>query len=686
MLVTLVPAAPALSDEINIAVRANKGSEDALRRWQATAEYLSRAIPQHHFTIVPFENNSALNQAISNGNYAFSLTNPASAVELRIRYGHQPLVTLLNKRQWKGYAQFGSVIFTRADRQDITDLKDLKGKVFIGVDELGFGGWRAAWAEMQKNGVAPYHDFKELRFAEGNQEKVVSAVLQGKADAGCVRTDMLEGMAAEGKIKLSDFKVLSAKKVAGFPFMLSTALYPERPFSASKSTSAELRTAVTVALLSMKSDDPAAKQGGYVGWISPADYMPVEQVLRDLQVGPFRITKSDLPEAFFKAYSSALLAALLILIGLALAFIYTANLNRRITQTQSDLKAEIIHRERAEQALSALAQKSLDSSKERHFFNLCLTELTHLFSAKYAFIGLFSNEDKSRIKTYVIWAGDRFIENFEYALEGTPCQDVLNLEVELIDSNAAGKYPRDAMLRQMGIESYFGAPLISPDGVMMGLVSVMHTAAMTPAPHFRAILQIFANRIALEIQRKQEEETLQGMAEQLSYQASHDALTNLVNRREFEVRMKSAWSSAKNQQKQHTLCFLDLDQFKVINDTCGHRAGDELLKQISATLSGIVRGSDTLARLGGDEFGMLLLDCTPDRAREIAEKVLDIVKSFRFHWEGKVFEVGVSIGITPLDSASGDIHDVFQAADAACYIAKGQGKNRIHIHGATTPG
>lgn len=686
MLLILGLVTPALSDEIRIAVRAHKGSEEALRKWQATAEYLSRAIPEHHFVVVPFENNSALNQAISSGNYAFSLTNPASAVELKIRYGQQPLATLLNKRQGKGYAQFGSVIFTRADRQDLTELKDLKGKIFIGVDELGFGGWRVAWSELLKNGVAPYRDFKELRFAEGNQETVVRSVLQGTADAGSVRTDMLESMADAGKISLSDFKVLGAKQVAGFPFLLSTELYPEWPFSASQSTSDEIKTAVTRALFSIKKEDLAAAQGNYVGWISPVDYSPVETLLQDLKVGPFRITKSDLPTAFYHEYSYALLATLIAITGLIAAFVYTTKLNRRITQTQSDLKAEIANRERAEQALTALAQKSLEFTKEKHFFNHCLTELAHLFSAKYAFIGLFADAEKTKIRTYAVWAGDRFAENFEYVLEGTPCQDVLNLGVELIGENAADRYPTDEMLLKMEIESYFGAPLISPGGVMMGLVSVMDTKPMKPESHFRDVLRIFANRIALEIQRKREEEALQGMAEQLSYQASHDVLTNLVNRREFEVRMKSAWSSAKSQHKQHTLCFLDLDQFKVINDTCGHRAGDELLKQISATLSSIVRGSDTLARVGGDEFGVLLLDCSPDRAREIAEKLLDAVKNYRFYWEGNIFEVGVSIGVTPVTQASGDIYEVFQAADTACYIAKSLGKNRIHIHGVTTPG
>ena len=172
--------------DIRIALRANKGSVNALKQWQATADYLSERIQKHRFILVPFENNIALNQAISRGEFDFCLTNPSAAVEHNIRYGGQPLATLMNKRQGKGYSQFGSVIFTRADRSDINELKDLKGKIFIGVDEIGFGGWRIAWRELLKNGIDPYTDFKAVNFAGGMQQKVVTSVLDGSADAGSV--------------------------------------------------------------------------------------------------------------------------------------------------------------------------------------------------------------------------------------------------------------------------------------------------------------------------------------------------------------------------------------------------------------------------------------------------------------------------------------------------------------------
>jgi len=142
--ISLSFSVPVFAENIYIALHANKGAEKGPAKWQATADYLSQKVAGYNFILTPFENNSALNQAISQGGFHFCITNPASAVEHNVRYGAKPLATLVNKRQGKGYSKFGSVIFTRADRENINNLHDLIGKTFIGADELGFGGWRVA--------------------------------------------------------------------------------------------------------------------------------------------------------------------------------------------------------------------------------------------------------------------------------------------------------------------------------------------------------------------------------------------------------------------------------------------------------------------------------------------------------------------------------------------------------------
>ncbi|MEP0832650.1 EAL domain-containing protein [Microcoleus sp. AS-A8] len=170
--------------------------------------------------------------------------------------------------------------------------------------------------------------------------------------------------------------------------------------------------------------------------------------------------------------------------------------------------------------------------------------------------------------------------------------------------------------------------------------------------------------------------------QQLSWQASHDALTGLVNRREFENCLQKAVLSAKASDQQHALCYLDLDQFKLVNDTCGHIAGDELLRQVTALFQSQVRTSDTLARLGGDEFGLLLFHCPLDAALRVASKLLEQLQEFRFVWQDKTFSIGVSIGLVAIDANTQSMTSVMSAADSACYAAKNKGRNRVQVYQA----
>ncbi|OYY95245.1 MAG: hypothetical protein B7Y41_01680 [Hydrogenophilales bacterium 28-61-23] len=194
------------------------------------------------------------------------------------------------------------------------------------------------------------------------------------------------------------------------------------------------------------------------------------------------------------------------------------------------------------------------------------------------------------------------------------------------------------------------APIRDKDGRLIGVVMVFHDVSSQRA-----------------------------MTREMSWQLAHDGLTGLTNRREFERRLQALLACAAP-GVAHALLFLDLDQFKIVNDTCGHLAGDELLKRLAEMLQEQVRGGDVLARLGGDEFAVLLENCPLDRARGIAEKLRQKVRDFEFFWQDKRFEVGVSIGVAPIDAAAGSIAEVTAAADMACYAAKERGRNRIHVH------
>jgi diguanylate cyclase (GGDEF)-like protein/PAS domain S-box-containing protein len=175
---------------------------------------------------------------------------------------------------------------------------------------------------------------------------------------------------------------------------------------------------------------------------------------------------------------------------------------------------------------------------------------------------------------------------------------------------------------------------------------------------------------------------LRGLHRQMSYQATHDALTGLVNRREFERRLGEAAESARRGEATHMLCYLDLDRFKIVNDTSGHLAGDSMLREVAKLLREAVRDSDTVARLGGDEFGMLLVGCPLDKARQIADDVCRSIAAYRFVWHDRVFNIGVSIGLIEIGREAGLVEQLLAAADSACYVAKKEGAGRVSVYSA----
>jgi diguanylate cyclase (GGDEF)-like protein len=195
------------------------------------------------------------------------------------------------------------------------------------------------------------------------------------------------------------------------------------------------------------------------------------------------------------------------------------------------------------------------------------------------------------------------------------------------------------------------APIRNRDGTVIGVVLVFHDNTESHA-----------------------------MAREISYQASHDALTGLINRREFEHRLSQLISQAVAEQQQHALLYLDLDLFKIVNDTCGHAAGDELLRQITVILQNRLEGNGVLARLGGDEFGVLLEKCTLVQAQNKAHQLIEGVRNFHFNWEDKAFNIGVSIGLVAINEQSQDWASLLSNADSACYHAKEQGRNRFHTY------
>ena len=203
-------------------------------------------------------------------------------------------------------------------------------------------------------------------------------------------------------------------------------------------------------------------------------------------------------------------------------------------------------------------------------------------------------------------------------------------------------------------------------------LAVIHTTLPVQGPDGRPNGAVLAFR---------DVSVLRGMERQLRYQVSHDPLTGLLNRTAFESRLEEALEETRRDPgRHHALCYLDLDQFKVINESAGHVAGDRLLKDLARLLHGSLREHDVLARLGGDEFGVLLRDCAPGHAREVADSLRRTVREFRFPWQDGTFDVRVSIGLASLDAEAGGVVDILSAADGACQVAKQQGRDRVQVY------
>jgi phosphate/phosphite/phosphonate ABC transporter binding protein len=272
-------------DTVKIGVLAKNGPAKAQSQWKATGDYLTASLPGTPFEIVPLDFKE-VNPAIEQGSVAFFLVNSSMFVEAKVRYGAVAVATMINSRQGNPLKAFGGVIITAADNDGINELKDLNGKTFMAVSKSSFGGWQMAYKEILDAGVDPYSDFGKLEFG-GKHENVALAVLNGGVEAGTVRTDTLERMAAGGSIFMEDFKVVNKQAHPGFPFVCSTALYPEWPLARIATTPADLSDKVVGALMKLKPEDPAAKAAKVVGWSDALDYGPVEDLQKKLKIGAY---------------------------------------------------------------------------------------------------------------------------------------------------------------------------------------------------------------------------------------------------------------------------------------------------------------------------------------------------------------------------------------------------------------
>jgi len=321
---------------VTIGVLAHRGTQDTLDHWTATAEYLSSKIPGMSFQIVPLSFQE-INAAVECGEVEFIAANPSIYVELEALYRVSRLATM--KCAGPGgvsTTELGGVIFALSDRSDIKSLGDLRGKSLMAVDETSLGGWMACLRELKKKGIVPHRFFSRLVFG-GTHDEVVEAVKNRTVDAGTVRTGILEDMQEQGKIDLNAFRILNPYKHDNFPLAASTALYPEWPFAKLSHTSSQLAEQVSIALLSMPRDAPAAIALRINGWTIPMDYQSVHEMLKDLHLGIYEdFGKISIREAL-RQHSITLFLFLTLIAVMGITTVFVGRANGRLKASRMQL-------------------------------------------------------------------------------------------------------------------------------------------------------------------------------------------------------------------------------------------------------------------------------------------------------------------------------------------------------------
>lgn len=308
--------------DLKIGVLNIRGPDDTIKYWQQVSDYLNEQMPDNHFVVVPHSYKS-MEKAVANGQLEFAVVNPAQYIELEVKYGAAAIATQISHSGQTEASYFGTVIFTKANRTDIASLSDLRGKSLITASKTAFASWVVTRDELKRRGIE-YADLASAQFADFSADKVVMAVKNGEVDVGSVRSAVLEQMAREGKIVLADFLILNQKHADGFPFLLSSELYPEFAFVRLKHTDRQLANHVVAHLLLLPHDKPTTLYPNLIGWTVPENYDKVRKLLQEWRLPPYEnYGKVTLREAVRQHWISISLAfisltALLLVVYLSL--------------------------------------------------------------------------------------------------------------------------------------------------------------------------------------------------------------------------------------------------------------------------------------------------------------------------------------------------------------------------------
>jgi diguanylate cyclase (GGDEF)-like protein/PAS domain S-box-containing protein len=607
-------------------------------RWQPLIDHLNAKVPGYRFRSEVLGYND-LEGAISGRTVEFVLTNPGHYVLMTHRNGmSSPLATLMPIEQGKAMSSFGGVVFTRADRSDLSRLGDLKGKNVAATSRGSLGGYQAQALTLLKIGVRVPQDVRLIE-TDMPHDKVVTAVLDGRADGGFVRTGVLEAMAREGKLELAQIKVLEPQHVDDFPFLVSTALYPEWPFAAMPGVDQDLARRVAAALLGLPHGGDLAQRMEIRGFNIPSDYEPVRATLEALRLPPFDVIPEFTPIDIWHKYRWQAMIGMVLTLVIVTLTAWLVALNRRLAYDQRQLDSQA---QEWQGLLTALGDGVYGVGSDR--------TCTFINPAALAMLGRSSNEVLGRNPHDLFHS--HHADGSAYPIEECPVFRTLT----------------DGETRR--VEDWF----THKDGRMFP-VTVTATPVRERDGHqgMVVVFRDISDRLRLETALREE--------------AATDALTQLPNRRYFLAEMERHRARiARSEERSAAVMMLDLDEFKCVNDTHGHEAGDEVLKHLATLMRDILRRGDLVGRLGGEEFAVLQVDATEEEALQLAERMRLRVEMSPVPLGALVLSYTLSIGATLMVQPDRSVRAPLQRADAALYRAKRKGRNRAEWETPPTAG
>lgn len=616
-----------------IGVLAFRSKAETLQEWQPLADYLNTQITTHSFTIRPLSY-AEFNDAAKANELDFMFTNPEHYIYLSTKYDATRIATLIRANiGGKELAEFGGVIIARSNRSDLKELNDIKGKRVAAVDQLSLGGYLAQLKLLDDNGINIV-DESTISFVDMPHDKVVYSVERGASDIGFIRTGVLEKMAKEGKIKREDFKIIHP--VDNFPLALSTTLYPEWPFASTKKTNHTLANKVVVALLKLPYGSDITKKAGYYGWSIPLSYEGIRTMMQELRVKPY----DTLPR--FSLHDVITRYGLYIILSLSMVIILLIFLVAKMRQLTNRLHFKSVSLENQVQLVQA-HEKSLRRAA-----------------------GVFHNSREGIVitdtKKYIIEVNEAFCEVTGYARE-----EVIGQKPVLLRSGIHEKEFYNKLDQAIRVNASWRGEIWNKKKSGELYAEFLRIDAIRDKDgNVENYIGIFSDITEHKIRQ-----------EQLHHMANYDPLTNLPNRHLFLTLAEQILSFSKRNKTKAVISFLDLDGFKNINDTHGHDAGDNLLRQVSHRLEKELRQSDAIARIGGDEFVIIFSDIASIKdVHPLFERILKALQE-PFSVNGKLMSIGVSIGAAFYPDHGEEIEILVRHADAAMYRSKENGRNQI---------